>query len=289
MIRARGVVGALAVAVALVVCAPHAAWADPRGEKAANDQRAREVFQRGDAAYAEGRYEEALAAFKEAYDLSGRPQLLFNVSNALERLGRYTEAVESLEKYLASGKVRDRDVVQKRLVSVRRRAEEQRKREEEDRKAREEEERKQREAEERRRAEADAKARSDERPPPPPPSRPAPILPIALLAGGGALLVTGGVFAALTLSARSDASAACTDSPAGRLCSDDARGALTRDKTFGVVADLGILTGLVIGGVGAYLLVTNRPPDAAVRVGRAPRVRIDARPGGGGIDVVGAF
>ena len=45
-------------------------------EKAAADVRARELFQKGDTAYAEGRYEEANAAFQEAYDLSGRPQFL---------------------------------------------------------------------------------------------------------------------------------------------------------------------------------------------------------------------
>src|SRR5687768_8855562 len=99
------------------------AYAQVKTEKAASDQRARELFQKGDTAYAEGRYEEALAAFQEAYDLSGRAQLLFNVSNALERLGRYQDAVDALEKYLSSGKAKDRDIVQKRLANLKKRVE----------------------------------------------------------------------------------------------------------------------------------------------------------------------
>ena len=50
-----------------------AASAQPKNasEKAVFDVRARELFQKGDTAYAEGRYEEALAVFQEAYELSG--------------------------------------------------------------------------------------------------------------------------------------------------------------------------------------------------------------------------
>jgi tetratricopeptide (TPR) repeat protein len=280
------------VAATCIALASHAhlAEAQPRGEKAATDQRARELFQKGDAAYAEGRYEEALASFQEAYELSGRPQLLFNISNALERLGRYAEAVEALEKYLASGKARDRDVVQKRLASVKKRAEEQKK--EEERKAKEEEERRQREAEERRRAEAarDSGARATPPDQPPPPAKSTAVLPIALMATGGALFVTGGVFGILTLSARSDASAGCTDSPAGRLCSSDAHDALSREKTFGIIADVGMLSGLVLGGVGTYLFVTRDKGESPVRVnaGRAA-VRVSGKPGGAEVEVVGAF
>jgi tetratricopeptide (TPR) repeat protein len=119
------------------------AYAQVKTEKAANDQRARELFQKGDVAYAEGRYEEALAAFSEAYDLSGRVQLLFNVSNALERLGRYQEAVDALDKYLASGKAKDRDVVQKRLANLKKRVEDQKK--EQEKLAKEEDEKRKKE------------------------------------------------------------------------------------------------------------------------------------------------
>ena len=272
-----------------------AAWETPahaqvKGEKAAADQRARELFQKGDTAYAEGRYEEALAAFQEAYDLSGRPQLLFNVSNALERLGRYEEAVDALEKYLASGKARDRDVVQKRLANLKKRVEEQRK--EQEQKAKEEQEREERQAEERRKREAAAasspRETSPDRPAPPREEASTPVLPIVLLGTGAAALAAGGVFGFLTLGARSDAKDACRDAPTGLLCEAEARSALDREKTFGLVADISLVSGIVLGGAGLYLLLSSgKAPDRAA-VPSAP-VRVVGRPGGGGIEVVGSF
>lgn len=275
------------VALTCCVAAP-SAHAQPHGgsEKAASDQRAREVFLKGDAAYAEGRYEEALASFKEAYELSGRPQLLFNISNALERLGRYPEAVDALEKYLASGKAKDRDVVQKRLANLRKRVEEQKK--EQEKQAREEEEKKKREdAERKKNEEALANSRNDrdrERPPPPPPPKPAPVLPWILIGGGGAVFATGAVFGVLTLAARSDVSAQCTSAPAGRLCDQDARSALDREKTFGIIADVGMGVGLIAAGIGTWLLLSDKSAASS-------KVYLGARPtpGGGGIDVGGSF
>jgi tetratricopeptide (TPR) repeat protein len=217
----------------------------------ADDQRARDLFVKGDAAYAEARYEDALASFQQAYDLSGRPQLLFNIANALERLGRIREAVDALERYLAAGKVKDQQVVQARLANLKKRVEEQDR--EEAKKAQEEEER---------------RRRDEARPPPPPPEEKPQILPWVLIGGGGVLVVTGGIFGVLTLGARSDAKAGCTDSPSGHLCDESASSALSREKTFGIIADVSVLAGLVAGGVGAYLLFTHeKKPAAQVVVG----------------------
>ena len=275
---------AATIACAVAIGVPDAHAQSRTSEKAATEIRAKELFQKGDAAYAEGRYEEALAAFQESYDISGRPQLLFNVSNALERLGRYAEAVDALEKYLASGKARDKDVVQKRLAAVKKRAEEQKR--EEEKKAKEEEDRKKAEAEERRKAEERAAASGQASPTKPdePKPKPTPILPIALTVGGGVLVVTGGVFAALTLSARGEAKDGCKDGPGGTRCSADASGALDREKTFGLVADIGILSGLIVGGIGIYLLVTHKPFEPKASVGQ-PTPRFVPRPGGGGVEV----
>jgi tetratricopeptide (TPR) repeat protein len=249
--------------VLVVTCAP-LAWT-PRADaqtKSESDRRAHDLFVKGDAAYAEARYEDALAAFREAYELSGRPQLLFNIANALERLGKLPEAVDALEKYVASGKVKDEKVVQARLANLRKRLEEQKK--EDEKKQREEEERKRREAE---------RNKVPPPPPPPPPEDKPEILPWALIGGGGVLFVTGVVFGVLTLGARSDAKAGCTDSASGHLCQDAAKSDLDREKTFGIVADVGVIAGLVAGGVGAYLLFAK------------PKVQVGAR----GISVVGTF
>lgn len=282
--KARWASYILAAAVTVGVAEP-SAHAQPKSEKAAADVRARELFLKGDTAYAEGRYEEALAAFQEAYDLSGRPQLLFNVSNSLERLGRYQEAVDALEKYLASGKAKDRDVVQKRLTNLKKRVEEQKA--EQDRLAKEEEERQRKEEEERRqREEAEGRraAGGGGGSVAPPPEKPSgPVLPWILIGGGGVVAATGVVFGVLTLGARSDAKSGCADSEAGHLCDADARSALDREKTFGLVADIGIVSGLVLGGIGTYLLLTDKPEEPKVKVG------VRSLPGGGGLSVGGSF
>jgi len=290
----------VAVAVGLALGGGATASAAPQKspERAAADVRARELFQEGDAAYAEGRYEEAHQAFVEAYELSGRPQLLYNIANALERLGRYAEAVEALEKYLASGKAKDPAIVQKRLANLKKRVEEQKKAEE---RAREEEER------------IRAQRAQEDGPEPPPPAKveepapspsaaperePTPALPIVLLGAGGAALATAGVFGVLTLSARGDVDAGCKDVPAGRLCDREVAAAIDREKTFGLVTDIALVSGLALGGLGAYLLLAGGDrASAKVNVGSSARrpstrahiTKIEARPAGAGFVVVGTF
>lgn len=260
--RFRAVVVLAALAFGVGEAPAFAQRGEPKSEKSATDIRARELFAKGDSAYAEGRYEEALSAFQEAFDLSLRPQLLFNISNALERLGRYSEALDALEKYLQSGKARDRDVVQKRIANLKKRVEEKR---EADRIAKEEEEKKKREEEERRRREeaANGGGPGDKKLPPEPPRSP---VPLVLVGTGGVLLATGAVFGVLTLSARSDAENGCKDSPTGHLCSDEAKSALDREQTFGIVADVGIVTGVIASAIGAYLLL--KPKEVRAQVSR---------------------
>jgi tetratricopeptide (TPR) repeat protein len=277
----RRIHAASIVAIGLALLAPPAVAAPAAPEKAAADIRARELFGKGDTAYAEGRYEEAHAAFVEAYELSGRPQLLFNISNTLERLGKYEEAVDALEKYLASGKVKDQEVVRKRLANLRKRVDEQKKAETH---AREDEQR-------RRATETPAVAAPPPTPSPlpanaPEPSseKPTPVLPIVLLATGGAALATGGVFGVLTLSARSDVDASCRSAASGRFCSSNASSAIDRDKTFGLVTDIALASGVVLGAAGLYLLLAGKG-ESASRGG----ARVEARPAGAGVEVVGVF
>ena len=259
------------------------AYAQPR-QTDPKDQRAKDLFAKGDSAYAEGRYEEALASFQEAYTLSGRPQLLFNVSNALERLGRYAEAVDALDRYLASGKAKDRDVVQKRLANLKKRVEEQKK--EQERLTKEDEDK---------RAKADAeKKKPDDQPTPPPPAPPppeksnTPIAPIVLVGVGGAALVAGGVFGILTLGARGDVKDGCKDTSAGHLCSSDVSSSIDKEKTFGIVADVAFASGIVLVGIGVYLFVTSGDPSKAKGYLNAP-VKLAGGPTPGGLSFVGSF
>lgn len=91
----------------LLAAAPVAAQPGERDagegrEAALLDDAARSLFEAGRAAYEEGRYEDALVSFRRAHEVSGRPALLFNVAQSLDRLRRDREAIEVFERYLAT-------------------------------------------------------------------------------------------------------------------------------------------------------------------------------------------
>ncbi|MEN0065219.1 MAG: tetratricopeptide repeat protein, partial [Myxococcota bacterium] len=60
---------------------------------------ARELYKLGAGLYKAGRYKEAIAAFEEAYALSGNEKILYNIANAQERLGDLAGAINSLRAY----------------------------------------------------------------------------------------------------------------------------------------------------------------------------------------------
>jgi tetratricopeptide (TPR) repeat protein len=66
----------------------------------ADDAVARGLFQAGKAAYEAGKYEDALSFFEQAHARSRRPQLLFNIGQAAERLRRDEKALELFRAYL---------------------------------------------------------------------------------------------------------------------------------------------------------------------------------------------
>lgn len=77
---------------------------DPRAsaqEAEAVDSDPRVLYDRGELAYTEGRFDEALALFQRAYDISGRAELLYNVGIAATNSGDERTALAALERYLA--------------------------------------------------------------------------------------------------------------------------------------------------------------------------------------------
>ncbi len=64
------------------------------------DELARRHFESGAAYFAEAEYEDALKAFKKAYELSNRPEILLNISIVEERLGHLQGAVDALDEYM---------------------------------------------------------------------------------------------------------------------------------------------------------------------------------------------
>ena len=64
------------------------------------DAEAKALFQAGRFAFEDGRYEEALKNFERAYELSKRPQLLYNVGTAADRLRQNEKALKAFKEYL---------------------------------------------------------------------------------------------------------------------------------------------------------------------------------------------
>ena len=158
---------------------------DPPLEPAANydanlDEAARLTFQRAREAFDAGRYEDALARFQQAYELSPRPTLLYNIAATLDRLRRDEETVVALRAYLdAVPAAPDRTEVEARIGVLEASLAQRREREEA--------------------AAAAAAAAAAERdaranPPPPPSERESHGLhPAIAIAVGGAALVAGGL------------------------------------------------------------------------------------------------
>lgn len=66
-----------------------------------SDKKARELFEKGRAAWDEGRYREAWEYWHQSYRLSRKPELLYNVGQAADRLRMDREALEAFRLYLA--------------------------------------------------------------------------------------------------------------------------------------------------------------------------------------------
>lgn len=79
---------------------PPPAAAVPTPEEA-RDTQARELFEQGRAAFTAARFAEALDLFRQAYALSERHALLYNIGQAADRLRLDRDALEAFDCYLA--------------------------------------------------------------------------------------------------------------------------------------------------------------------------------------------
>jgi len=91
---------------------------------------AKKAFAVGTRSYANGEFNSALASFRRAYELTGSPDLLYNIATVSDRMRRDEEALEAYEGYLeARPKSVDREHVASRIdvlraaIEARRRAE----------------------------------------------------------------------------------------------------------------------------------------------------------------------
>jgi tetratricopeptide (TPR) repeat protein len=93
----------------------------PRDSEVADTQ-ARAHYETGERAYREGRFADAIQAFRRAHELSDRPELLFNIGQAADRLDHHAAAAEAFEAYLRERpNAPNRSYVEGRLSVLRRR------------------------------------------------------------------------------------------------------------------------------------------------------------------------
>lgn len=194
------------------------------------DDRARAYFVLGRSAYDAGEYEEAVEQFGRAYELSERPDLLFNLYQAHHRAGHLAPAVEYLQRYLEEGSPDDlqRGTLTERLSNLRRQLEQEQQQQE-----REAVEAEQRRQEELARTRSEAQSHS---------MRNAGVAVLGIGVAAGAMF---GIFAGLALKEDGDlsdvCSPVCTGDQVSKLRSYN-RGA---DVSLGL-AGIGIVTGVVL-------------------------------------------
>ncbi|MBX2802554.1 MAG: tetratricopeptide repeat protein [Myxococcales bacterium] len=193
---------------------------------------ARALFENGRRLYAEGAYEPAIEAWQACYDMTERVELLFNLSNAHERLGRLSEALDLLNRYRAMATLspEEQDQLARRATGLIIRIDE-----------------------------AAAELRDV--------GRGQRMAGTATAWGGAAAMVLGAVLGGSALAARSDVRATCLNTPDGFLCPTDGMSAVQRaerDGSWSVVALAAGSVGLVSGVVLTVRAPARRSPNVEV-------------------------
>lgn len=91
------------ITTAVIALWPLAARSDPSGTSQVIPAKARTLAERGRAAHDAGRYDEAIALFKEAYVIAPSPSLLFNIAQAYRLEGNCDDAAIMYRRYLETG------------------------------------------------------------------------------------------------------------------------------------------------------------------------------------------
>ena len=115
MIRSRQLHRALLASVLVIgVAAPSQVLADKN-----DDERARVLYDKGNTHFDLAEYDAAIAAFKEAYSISRRPGLLYNIAQAYRKQGNCVQALEFYRNYLRlEPDAKNRGAVDKRIAEM---------------------------------------------------------------------------------------------------------------------------------------------------------------------------
>jgi tetratricopeptide (TPR) repeat protein len=234
---------------------PSIAQAAPPGD----GKRAVELFERSAAAYDAGQFAQAVKLLKEAYQLRPDPVLLYNLARAYEGMGALPDAVRAYTDFLAAQPTaEDRGAIEARIVTLRAQIDEQA--------------RLQREAAERQREAQEAQRRAAEQQGENASQRQGGTRPVPwIVAGaGGAGLITGAVFGALSVARHN---AATTDAQAD-IATDQAQArslATAANIAFvagGVLAVAGVTWGIVDLG-SSHATRDHAPGAVSLQIGPA--------------------
>jgi tetratricopeptide (TPR) repeat protein len=232
------------------------AEAEPPAEESSQeerDARARDHFTAGRNYYDAGDFEDALREFLTAYELSGRAELLYNISLSHERLGNFGQAADYQRRFIADGgaAVEDREEAEQRLRSL----------------------------EERHQRQLDQQQQTT-----PPPEGGFPLGAAVLFAGAGAAGITTITLGVLALRERDDID---NDACAGTMTCD-----VDRMDRLALAADIFLGVTIAAAGAGLLVWLLGRdsgaddaPPTPETRLRLSPW----AAPSAGGASLSGSF
>ena len=203
------------------------------------DREAHDYYLKGEGHYAAGRYRKAATAFERAYQLSKRPELLFNIGNAYERLGEYKKAAENLRRYAADPQAKGRDLVRERIGRLEAAHEQQVKESRELQQAR-----LRKEQAERTRAVAPTAAPGES-------TSTRRLIAYVCLGVGAAALGTSLGLGLAARKAGDDAEENCLNG----ICLDGAESNIDKQKRLALATDITLGVGLAAAGTGAFLLI----------------------------------
>jgi tetratricopeptide (TPR) repeat protein len=252
-----------------------------------SELRAKELYRNGERLYEEGLYEDAIVAWEIAYELSKRPLLLYNIANALERIGRWDEALRRINQYRALAPEDERETLDRRMRAIERRLNKKR---EDDAARRAEDEAKRSAEQDILRAKPGSTTTNNSvtlRSRPQRPKGP-PTGAIVLMALGSSGMTAGGFLGGLALEARSEAALLCRGVGEVLFCPESAGSFLTRDASLSLGADIGLVAGGATLGAGIVLSILDSQgllPGNARRVVLVP----SAGPGQASLSLAGTF
>lgn len=252
----------LAVGLLLCLCSQAAsvrvsAQARPAAPASPENQ-AREAFERGRIHYDNGEFAKAAGAFEQAYKLSGREGLLYNLYLAYRDANEQEKAAEALRQYLAKVEViENRAQLEARLkaldegIAQRKAAEA---------------------AEAAQAAERQHAAEQAAAPVAPVSQAPAPgrwwLTPVVLMGAGGALMLGSIGTGVVANNKANELEEGCV----GNNCDPDLKATADSGKTMAIVTDVLLFGGLATAAVGGVLVLLKKPKKDA-SADRTPEAR----------------